>query len=85
MCSRARQYLVVVAHKSTPGVLGTKEAIDQHGPAQGEVEADVLLKVAAQLITVEIIAETEALSGRHLIHLLLNGGGQQGLQAIWSK
>lgn len=49
------------------------------------MEADVLLEVSAQLVTVEVIAETEALSGHHLIHLLLHWGGQQGLQAIWGK
>lgn len=68
----ASYYLVIVAHEGTAGVLRAEEAIDQHGPAQGEVEANVLLEVAAQLVTVEVIAETEALSERHLIHLLLH-------------
>lgn len=75
----ASHYLVVVAHEGTAGVLRAEEAVDQHGPAQGEVEADVFLEVAAQLVTVEVIAETEALSRHHFIHLLLHRGGQQRL------
>lgn len=68
----ASHYLVAVAHESPASVLRAEETIDQHGPAQREVEADVLLEVAAQLVTVKVIAETEALSRHHLIHLLLH-------------
>ncbi len=78
------RYLVIVAHESAACVFGTQEAVDQHGPAQGEVEADVFLEVAAEFVTVEVVAEGEALSGHHLIHLLSNPDGQQGLQALWN-
>ncbi len=77
-------YLVIVAHESAACVFGTQEPVDQHGPAQGEVEADVFLEVAAEFVTVEVVAEGEALSGHHLIYLLSNPDGQQGLQAIWN-
>lgn len=77
-------YLVIVAHEGAACVFGTQEAVDQHGPSQGEVKADVFLEVAAEFVTVEVIAEGEALSGHNLIHLLSNADGQQGLQTLWN-
>lgn len=65
-----RCYLVVVAHKSPSGVLGSQEAVNQHGPAQREVKADVLLKVTAELVAGQVITEAEALTGNQLVYLL---------------
>lgn len=49
------------------------------------MEADVFLEVTAEFVTVEVVAESKALSGHHLIHLLSNPDGQQGLQTIWKN
>lgn len=40
-------YLIIVTHQSTAGVLGAEEAVDQHGPAHWEMEANVLLEITA--------------------------------------
>lgn len=80
--SSSRCYLVIVAHEGPPSVLGPQEAVDQHGPAHGEVEADVLLEVAAQPVTGQVIAEAKALPGNQLVYLLSDWGGQQRLQTI---
>ena len=81
----ASAYLVAVPHEGTPRVLGPQEAVDQHGPAHGEVEADVLLEVAAELVAGQVVAEAEALAGDQLIHLLPHRGRQQGLQTLWGQ
>lgn len=77
-------YLVIVAHEGPLGVLGPQEAVDQHGPAKREVEADVLLKVAAELVTGQVITEAEALTRNQLIYLLSDRVGQQRLQTLCS-
>lgn len=77
-------YLVIIAHEGAACVFGTQEAVDQHGPSQGEVKADVFLEVAAEFVTVEVVAEGEALSGHNFIHLLSNADRQQGLQTLWN-
>lgn len=75
-------HLIVVPHEGSPSVFGTQEAVDQHGPAQGEVEADVLLKIAAQLVTGQVVAEAEALARDQLVHLLSDWMWQQRLQTL---
>lgn len=75
-------HLVAVAHESSPSVFRTQEAVDQHGPPQGEVEADVLLKIAAQLVTGQVVAEAEALPRHQLVHLLSDWMWQQRLQTL---
>jgi len=77
-------YLVIVAHEGAACVFGTQEAVDQHGPPQGEVKADVFLEVTAEFVTVEVIAEGEALSWHNLVHLFSNANGQQRLQTLWN-
>ena len=77
-------YLIVVAHEGSPGVLGPQEAVDQHGPAQREVEADVLLEVAAELVTGQVITEAEALTRDQFVHLLSDWAGQQRLQTLYT-
>ena len=80
-----RCYLVVIAHEGTPGVLGPQEAVDQHGPAQREVEADVLLKVTAELVTGQVITEAEALTRNQLVHLLSDWAGKQRLKTLCTQ
>lgn len=80
-----RTHLVVIAHEGSPGVLGPQEAVDQHGPTQREVKADVLLKVAAQLVTGQIVTETEAMPRNQLVHLLSDRVWQQRLQTLWRE
>lgn len=77
-----RSHLIIVAHEGSPGVLGTQEAVDQHGPTQREVEADVLLEVAAQLVTGQVVAEAETLPRDQLVHLLSDWVRQQRLQTL---
>lgn len=81
--ARAAAYLVTIAHEGASSVLGPKEAVDQHGPPQGEVEANVLLEVAAELVAGQVVAEVEALAGHQLVYLLPDRGGQQGLHTLW--
>lgn len=76
------EYLVAVAHEGPPRVLGPQEAVDQHGPAQREVEADVLLEVTAEFVTGQVVGQAEALPRNHLVHLVSEAGGQQRLQAL---
>lgn len=77
-----RSYLVVIAHESSPGVLGPQEAVDEHGPAQREVEADVLLEVTAQLVTGQVITEAETLPRNQFVYLLSDRAGQQRLKTL---
>lgn len=77
-----RCYLVVIAHEGSPGVLGSQEAVDQHCPAEREVEADVLLKVTAKLVAGQVITEAEALTRNQLVHLLSDWAGKQRLKTV---
>lgn len=74
--------LITVAHQGPAAVLGAQEPVHQHGPSKGEVELDVLLKVSAQLVTVQVIAEGEALARDQHVYLTPHRHRKQGLQAI---
>lgn len=78
----AASCLITVAHQSPAAVLGTQEPVHQHCPSKGEVELDVLLKVSAQLVTVQVIAEGEALARDQHVYLISRRHRQKGLQAI---
>lgn len=75
-------HLVAVSHERSPRVLWPQETVHQHGPAQRKVEADVLLEVTAELVTVQVVAEAEALPGDQHVHLVPDWGRQQGLHPI---
>lgn len=79
---KAASCLITVAHQSPAAVLGTQEPVHQHCPSKGEVELDVLLKVSAQLVTVQVIAEGEALARDQHVYLISRRHRQKGLQAI---
>lgn len=74
--------LVIVAHQGPAAVLGAQEPVHQHGPPEREMELDVLLKVSTQLVTVEVVAEGEALPRDQHVHLTPHGRREEGLQAV---
>lgn len=74
--------LITVAHQGPAAVLGAQEPVHQHSPSKGEVELDVLLKVSAQLVTVQVIAEGEALARDQHVYLIPHRHRKKGLQAI---
>lgn len=67
---KAASCLITVAHQGPAAVLGAQEPVHQHCPSKGEVELDVLLKVSAQLVTVQVIAEGEALARDQHVYLI---------------
>lgn len=77
-----RSHLVAVAHQGPAAIPGAQETVDQHGPAQREVEAHVLLEVAAQPVTGQVVAQAEDLARDQLGHLLPDQLGQQRLQTL---
>lgn len=79
---KAVSCLITVAHQGPAAVLGAQEPVHQHCPSKGEVELDVLLKVSAQLVTVQVIAEGEALARDQHVYLIPCRYRQKGLQAI---
>lgn len=83
-CPRGRDLacLVVVAHQGPAAVLGTQEAIHQHGPPEREMELDVFLKVSTQLVTVEVVAEGEALPRDQHVDLTPQRHRKEGFQAV---
>lgn len=74
--------LVIVAHQGPAAVLGAQEPIHQHGPPKGKMELDVLLKVSTQLVTVQVIAEGEALPGDQHVYLTPHRHRKEGFQTI---
>lgn len=74
--------LVVVAHQGPAAVLRAQEPIHQHGPPERKMELDVLLKVSTQLVTVQVIAEGEALPRDQHVHLTPYSCRKEGFQAI---
>lgn len=63
-------------------VLGAQEPVHQHGPPEREMELDVLLKVRTQLVTVQVVAEGEALPRDEHVYLTPHRRRQEGFQTI---
>lgn len=79
---RGTACLVVVAHQGPAAVLGAQEPVHQHGPPEREMELDVLLKVRTQLVTVQVVAEGEALPRDEHVYLTPHRRRQEGFQTI---
>ena len=83
-CPRVRDSacLIAIAHQGPAAVLGAQEPVHQHGPPEGKVKFNVLLKVGAQLVTVEVVAEGETLPRDQHVHLTPHRYRKEGFQAV---
>lgn len=74
--------LVIVAHQGPAAVLGAQEPVHQHGPPERKMELNVLLEVSTQLVTVEVIAEGEALPRDQHVYLTPQRHRKERFQAV---
>lgn len=55
-------HLVIIAHQGPTTILWSQKSVHQHRPPKREMEFYVFLEVSTKFITVQIVAEREALS-----------------------
>lgn len=62
-------YLVIITHQGPATVLWSQKPIHEHCPSKRKMEFNILLKVGTKLVTVQVIAECEALPGDQHVYL----------------